>query len=82
MARNLVVRSPTMDLQLLDAGRVAQILGTTREVVYNVAWRERVGLPAVHIGRALRFRETDVIRLIERGRSSRGAEAEESTLSS
>lgn len=52
---------------LLKAEEVAQLLGTTTAVVYSRPWRSRVGLPAVRIGRALRFREEDIASLIQRG---------------
>jgi hypothetical protein len=54
-------------VELLNAHDVARILRTTEEVVYSAAWRRRVGLGAVRIGRALRFRLTDVEALIQRG---------------
>jgi hypothetical protein len=54
-------------MELLTAHDVARILRTTAEVIYSAAWRQRVGLGAVRIGRALRFRVADVEALIERG---------------
>lgn len=53
--------------QLLTAADVAELLRTTRDVVYSPAWRRRIGLPAVRIGRSLRFRVADVQGLIARG---------------
>lgn len=53
--------------RLLNVDTVARLLSTTPDVIYSQPWRQRVGLPAVRIGRALRFREDDVARLIERG---------------
>jgi hypothetical protein len=62
--------------RLLNTGQTARQLGTTREVVYSRRWRSRVGLRAVRIGRALRFRESDVLALIQHGtESSPGARA-------
>jgi predicted DNA-binding transcriptional regulator AlpA len=55
------------DVRLLNANEVAQRLGTSRTVIYNSPWRRRIGLPAVHVGRALRFRVADVEALIQRG---------------
>jgi predicted DNA-binding transcriptional regulator AlpA len=55
------------NLRLLNANEVAQRLATTRSVIYSSAWRRRIGLPAVHVGRALRFLASDVEAVIQRG---------------
>jgi excisionase family DNA binding protein len=63
-------------VRLLKADEAAGQLGTTREVVYSPRWRSRVGLRAVRIGRSLRFRQDDVLALVQRGtESSPGARA-------
>jgi hypothetical protein len=55
---------------LLTARDVAEILNTTPKVIYQTPWRRRIGLPAVRIGRALRFSLADVEALISRSREA------------
>lgn len=52
--------------RLLDAGQAAEILGLQKKTVY--AWAEQGRLPAFRIGRALRFRESELLEYIEASR--------------
>ncbi len=45
----------------------ASILGVSPKSVEDVRWRRRVGLRATRVGRCLRFRENDLLKLLERG---------------
>ena len=50
----------------LDKYQVAHRLGVSPRTIEDPRWRLRVGLRAVRVGRTLRFRESDLLRLIER----------------
>lgn len=50
----------------LDKYQVADRLGLSPRTVEDPRWRVRVGLRAVRVGRTLRFRESDLVRLLER----------------
>jgi len=51
----------------VDVNEAATILGSKPATMYSKPWRDRVGLKAIRIGRALRFRESDLYRLIDKG---------------
>jgi predicted DNA-binding transcriptional regulator AlpA len=55
------------EMTLLAAKDVATLLSTSPQVIYNPAWRRRVSLPAVRVGRSLRFKMADIDALIQRG---------------
>ena len=46
----------------------AALLGISPRSVQDRRWRLRVGLRGVRVGRSLRFRESDCLKLLERGR--------------
>lgn len=52
----------------LTPDQAALRLGFHAETLKDPEFRRRVGLPAVRIGRSLRFLESDVLRIIEKGR--------------
>jgi Helix-turn-helix domain len=62
-----MLSSVDRSITLLNVDVVACLLSTSRDVVYNPSWRRRVGLRAVRVGRALRFRVSDVEAVITRG---------------
>ncbi len=45
----------------------ASILGVSPRSLQDVRWRRRVGLKATRVGRCLRFRENDLLKLLESG---------------
>ena len=45
----------------------ARILGVSSKSVQDMRWRRRVGLKATRVGRCLRFRENDLLKLLESG---------------
>jgi hypothetical protein len=51
----------------LGAAAAAATLGLAISTVTDRRWRQRVGLRAFRVGRALRFRERDVLALVEAG---------------
>lgn len=55
--------------------QTATVLGLSPNTVADPRWRRRVGLRAVRVGRALRFMESDVLELVERGRERLSEEA-------
>lgn len=52
----------------LTKHQAAVLLGFHPETFEDQSFRRRIGLPAVRIGRHLRFLESDVKRVIEQGR--------------
>ncbi len=54
-------------MRAVKVPEAATILGAQPATLYSRAWRARVGLKAIRIGRSLRFRETDLYRLIDKG---------------
>jgi hypothetical protein len=53
-------------VQLFDRNEVAKLLKLSAESLFDPRFRARIGLPAVRIGRTLRFRPEDVNKLISR----------------
>ena len=51
----------------MTAAEAASILGLKSTTVGDRRWRQRAGLRAFRIGGALRFREIDVLGLVEAG---------------
>ena len=54
-------------MQLVKCDRAAAILDVRPQSLRDPRFRQRIGLKAVRVGRALRFRITDLERLAERG---------------
>ena len=54
-------------MKLLKVLEAAHMIETKPSCFYSPLWRARVGLRAVRIGRSLRFREADLLRLIDKG---------------
>jgi len=54
----------------------AAVLGLAVSTVTDGRWRRRTGLRAFRVGRALRFRERDVLALLEAGLEPLGAVSE------
>ena len=54
------------DCQLLNVDELAQLLGIKKATVVLTSWRKSVGLKDIKIGKAVRFRESDVRALIKR----------------
>ena len=52
--------------ELLTAGQAARVLGLKKKTIYT--WAENGYLPAYRIGKALRFRESDLNKFIEENR--------------
>lgn len=50
----------------LDKHQVAYRIGVSPRTVEDPRWRVRVGLRAIKVGRTLRFRESDVLRFLDR----------------
>ncbi len=59
----------TLD-RLLDTYEVARFLGLSSTTVASADWRQRVGLRAIKIGGAIRYLESDVVALLDRGRET------------
>jgi hypothetical protein len=53
--------------RLLRKERAAEVLDLEVSTLDDARWRQRVGLPIVKIGKSLRFRQSDLEALIERG---------------
>ena len=51
----------------LTKEQAAAILNHSPRTLADPRWRQRVGLMAVRIGRSIRFRERDLLRLLEQG---------------
>ena len=56
-----------MPERALTKTEAATLLGVSPKSIQDKRWRLRVGLPATRIGRCLRFRERDCVKLLERG---------------
>lgn len=69
------------DLRLLDASEVAELLGTSKAVVYEMARRKKIGSVCASIGsRGVRFTRAHVEAFISsRSRSVAGAPSSRST---
>lgn len=50
--------------RVLDVQEAARFLRCSPNSLSNPAWRRSVGLPAVHIGRAVRFLESDLLEFL------------------
>ncbi|MBI3988771.1 MAG: helix-turn-helix domain-containing protein [candidate division NC10 bacterium] len=51
----------------LTKEEAAVFLGQSPNTLADRRWRQRVGLRATKIGKSLRFRESDLLRFLERG---------------
>ena len=55
-------------MDYLDRARnrkeAAEILGVSHRTISDYRWRKRIGLRAVRVGGALRFLETDLMKLL------------------
>jgi len=58
--------------KLIDAASASELTGLSRGTFYSKPWRQRIGLQAIKLGRALRFRERDLQELIEQGAEQLG----------
>jgi hypothetical protein len=65
--RDIALEGVDPRLRLLTARQVTALLRTAPDVLSSPAGRRRIGLPAVHLGRAMRFRMVDVARVIAKG---------------
>ena len=65
--RDIALEGVDPRLRLLTSRQVTTLLGTGPDALWSPAWRRRIGLPAVRVGRAMRFRMVDVARVIARG---------------
>ena len=65
--RDIALEGVDPRLRLLTARQVTGLLSTAPGSLSSSAWRRRIGLPAVHLGRAVRFRVVDVARVIAKG---------------
>ena len=54
-----------MDEPIYTAKEVAKFLRVEEEKITNATWRRSVGLPAIRLGRELRFRESDLAKCLE-----------------
>jgi hypothetical protein len=54
-------------LRLLTRPQVTHLLALPREALLSPAVRQQLGLPAVRVGRRMRFRMLDVARLVAKG---------------
>ncbi len=54
-------------MKVLDVKESAEFIRVRESTVRDPKWRQRVGLPAVRIGRRMLFREQDLLALVERG---------------
>jgi excisionase family DNA binding protein len=68
-------------MQLRSAEEAAAQLGVSPKSVKGKRWRIRGGLPATKIGRRTMFRESDLEKLISRGRERLPTGAEGSDVS-
>jgi hypothetical protein len=65
--RDIALEGVDPRLRLLTARQVTTLLVFDRNALSSPARRRRIGLPAVHVGRVVRFRMVDVARLIAKG---------------
>jgi hypothetical protein len=54
-------------VKLLIPSEVSEILRCRLRSLYEPVYRQRIGLPAVRVGRKFLFKEVDVLRIIEQG---------------
>jgi hypothetical protein len=54
-----------MDEAIYTTKQVAAFMKVDEKTVGNPQWRRSVGLPAIHLGRQLRFRESDIRKCLE-----------------
>jgi excisionase family DNA binding protein len=54
-----------MDEEIYTTKEVAAFIKVSAKTVGNPVWRRSVGLPAIRLGRELRFRESDVKKCLE-----------------
>jgi hypothetical protein len=50
---------------LLNPRQTADALGVAPRTIYDAAWRASIGLRCVRVGRLLRFRPTEIERVID-----------------
>jgi hypothetical protein len=65
--RDIALEGIDPRLRLLTRPQVTHLLALPREALLSPAKRHRLGLPAVRVGRTMRFRMLDVARLVARG---------------
>ena len=53
---------------LLTREEAAKFLGISPISLWNSAYRARIGLPVIKVGRLVRFAESDLQKLVEKGR--------------
>ncbi len=56
-----------MSDRALHKVEAARLLGLSPKSLQDRRWRLRVGLKATRVGRCLRFRESDLLKLLARG---------------
>ena len=54
-----------MDEPIYTTKEVATFMKISEKTVGNPTWRSSVGLPAIRLGRELRFRQSDVRKCLE-----------------
>jgi excisionase family DNA binding protein len=53
---------------VLDVPAAARFMGVSLWTLYDARWRRRHRVPAVRVGRLLKFREADLVAWLERHR--------------
>ena len=61
----LLTRSPSLVDRLLDPQQAADLLGLRKATLY--AWSYKRKIPSIRIGNRLRFRQSDLERLVRAG---------------
>jgi excisionase family DNA binding protein len=54
-----------MDETIYTTKEIATFMKISEKTVGNPAWRKSIGLPAIRLGRELRFRESDVRKCLD-----------------
>lgn len=54
-----------MDEPIYTTKEVATFMKLSEKTIGNPSWRRSVGLPAIRLGRELRFRQSDVHKCLE-----------------
>lgn len=54
-----------MDEPIYTTKELAAFMKVSEKTIGNPVWRKSVGLPAIRLGRELRFRESDVRKCLE-----------------
>jgi excisionase family DNA binding protein len=54
-----------MDEHIYTTKEVAAFMKVSEKTIGSPVWRRSVGLPAIRLGRELRFRESDVTKCLE-----------------